>query len=76
MSFLLVWCFALELNYKAGAKKNKRQKENAHRTVQVLGKAEESLWIFTTSFLLSVAINTYLWLFLCFHILLLYAELL
>lgn len=45
-------------------------------SAQVLSKVEESLWNFKTSFLLSVAINTYLWLFLCFHILLLHAELL
>lgn len=76
MQFLVVWCFALKLNYKAGIKNNKRQKENAHRTVQVPDKVEEFPWIFKTSFLLSVAINSYFWLFLHFHILgVFYAEL-
>lgn len=76
MQFLVVWCFALKLNYKAGIKNNKRQRENAHRTVQVSGKVEEFPWIFKTSFLLSVVINSYFCLFLCFHILdIFYAEL-
>lgn len=36
------------------------KKERSHRSAGLLGEVEESLWIFTTSFLLSVPLNTQL----------------
>lgn len=79
MSNVISYCMVVcpgYMNFKTGAKKNESKKENAYRTAQVVSKVEESLWKLRTSCLLSVAINMYLWSFLCFHILLLYAELL